>query len=485
MTCTPQVHRGSVRPATLGRLAAVGGRSDRIRIALTAVGSAAAAVLLLLAASVASISPSDGPYRLNVLAEPGLRPGVMVAIALLTVPLVVFVGLCSRVGAPARDRRLSTMRMAGATAGDVTRIAAAETGLAALAGSTLGAVLFLATRSRFGAPRIAEYSVRDDGWMTHERGRTLLLPVDVAIPAWAIAAVVIAIGAGAALAAVFALRNVRISPFGVTRSVPSEPPTRIAAGLFLGGTAGLLVVGASASRLVERFVPFIALSLALFVCCVVGSIMGSASLASAVGRWIAPRTSNPAMLIAARRMVAAPYTSSRGTAAVLLVALIGGAIQGTRVNFLANTDPGDTFYADTFTLIDGVLVVAAMLAVASLLVTSAEAIVERRRTLAVLAASGTPRAVLARAALAEVLIPLVPAVVVASSAGLLASRAFFGTTGHGYDIDGTPVTTPIPIPWERLALLNAGIVAVSIAVTTLSLVFLSRSTRPAELRAAA
>lgn len=478
---------GSPRATTLFRLAATGGSSDHVRIALTAIGSAAAAVLLLTAVSVAFISPEDGPYRLNVLSEPGLRPGVMTAILLLTVPLVVFTGLCTRVGAPARDRRLSMFRMAGATRSDVTRIAALETGLAALVGAMAGAVAYFVGRVFLDGEEVATPSVvPDDGSIRAEQGRSLLLPTDVTIPTWAIAAVLALVAIGAVIASVLALRNVRISPFAVTRTVPSDPPARTAAALFVGGTAGLLLVGASASRFEGRFGPFVLLSFVLFVCCVVGLVMGSASLAFAVGHFVAPRTSRPDLLIAARRMIAAPFTSSRGTAAVLLVALLGGAVQGTRANFLATTDPAETFYANTFALVDGVIAIAALLAVASLLVTSAEAIVERRRTLAVLAAGGTPRLVLARAALAEVLVPLVPAVVIASTAGVLASRAFFGTTATmAYDISGIPETTAIPVPWERLLLLDVGIVAASLAITLLSLVFLSRSIRPGELRAAA
>ena len=472
--------------ATTIQLAASGGRADRVRISLTMIGSAAATAMLLTAASVAFITTNDGPYRLNLLSEPGLRPGVMIAILLLTVPLVLFVGLCSRVGAPARDRRLSMFRMAGATPGEATRIAAIETGLAALVGAIVGVGTFFVGRTFLDGTKLSDYRiVYADGSTGGDRGQTRLLPTDVNVPVWAVIAIVAVIAIGTTAASIVTLRKVRISPFGVTRTVPSEPPTRTAAALFLGSTTGLLVVGTSASRFAGQFLPFVLVSFVLFVCSVVGLVMGSASVASAAGRFLAPRVSRPDLLIASRRMIAAPFTSSRGTASVLLVALIGGALQGTRISFLAYTDPGDTFYADTFSLIDGVLVIAIALAAASLLVTSAEAIVERRRTLAVLAAGGTPRAVLARAAIAEVLVPLVPAVLLASAAGLLASRAFFGTTVSGSDeATNSQTSIPIAIPWERLIVLDAGIVAASIAITSVSLVFLARSTRPSELRAA-
>lgn len=224
--------------------------------------------------------------------------------------------------------------------------------------------------------------------------------------------------------------------------------------------------------------------------CVAGLLGGSASFASAVGRTVAPRTSRPDLLIASRRMIAAPFTSSRATASVLLAVLLGAAVQGTRANFLASQDSADTFYADTFRLLDGVLIVAIALSTANLLITTAEAIVERRRTLAVLAASGTPRPVLARAVLLETLVPLVPAVVLAAAAGMLATRSFFGTSVERFDTfdaDGNSVLVEVgvPIPWERLAVLCGGTIAASVVITALSLLFLGRSIRPSEFRAAA
>jgi len=57
-----------------------------------------------------------------------------------------FLGQCARIGAVHRDRRLAGMRLAGASAAQVRRIAALESGLACLAGSavaTVFSVLFL------------------------------------------------------------------------------------------------------------------------------------------------------------------------------------------------------------------------------------------------------------------------------------------------------------------------------------------------------
>lgn len=493
MTATITQTTGAPSTRTLLGLAAVGGRADRLRIGLTATGAALATVLLLLALSVALIDVGDGPYQLNVLDEPGLRPGVIISLLLLCVPIVVFLGLCTRVGAPARDRRLSAFRMAGATPAETTRIAAYETGIAAVAGSIVGTAVFLVGRVLLDGTSRGVYTVlQSDGAGTYTEqlvGQVRLFPTDVEVPIAAMVAVWAFVGIGATLSSVLALRRVRVSAFGVTRSVPTKPPTRTAALLFAVGTIGLMGLGVASRTLTSLSPLVIAASLLLFVASVIGLLLGTASLSAAVGRFLAPRVSRPDLLIASRRMIAAPYTASRASASVLLVVLIGSAIQGVRSNFLLSTDPAETFYADTFFLLNCVLGVAVALTTANLLITAAEAIVERRRTLAALVASGTPKSVLARAAMMESLVPLVPAVVVASLAGVFASRAFLGTSverlvtfeGNGSD---EYAKFAVQIPWERIAVLGGGTIAASVAITALSLLLLGRSTSIVEMRAA-
>ena len=481
---------GSATSPALLRLAISGGRSDRLRIVLTAVGSAATTTILLTAAAVVFISGTDGPYRLDVLDQPGLRPGVVVSLLLLCVPLVIFMGLCTRVGAPARDRRLAAFRMAGATPGEATRIAALETGTAAMVGSVVGIAVFLVGRALLDTTAAGTFTVtRADGSTQEGSGLVRLLPTDVDVPALVIVMVVAAVTFGATIASVVAMRKVRISPFGVTRRVTTEPPTRSAALLFVTGSVGLIGLGAL-SRTWERNLPMlVGLALVLFVMCAVGILVGSASWSVMAGRLLAQRTSRADVLIASRRMIDAPYTASKAVASILLAVLIGAAVLGTRANFLASQDPADTFYADTFRLLSLVLGAAIVLSAANLLVTTSEAIVERRRTLAGLVAQGTPRVVLARAAILESLIPLVPAVLLACGAGLLAARSFFGTTVErvaSFEPNGSNeyIVIDVPVPWLQLVVLGGGAIAMSVLATALSLTFLNTSTRTGELRTA-
>jgi hypothetical protein len=448
-------------------------------------------VVLLTAASVVFITSNSGPYRLGVLAQSGLRPGVIIALLLLCVPLVIFMGLCTRVGAPARDRRLAMFRMAGATPQEVTRIAALETGLAAVLGSLVGAVAFLIGRVLLDGTTVGRFTMTmADGSTRTEVGASRLLPTDVNLPTLIVAASVLIVALGATIASSIALRNVRISPFGLTRNVPTAPPTTTAALLFLLGTGGLIILGVVNRARAGPLPVIVLVAFVLFVSCVIGLLMGSASLSASVGHLVAPRTSRPDLLIASRRMIAAPYTASRAAASVLLAVLIGSAVLGTRANFLTSQDPTDTFYADTFDLLNILLGAAILLSAANLVITTSEAIVERRRTLATLVASGTPRAVLARAAIMETLVPLVPAVVLATTAGVLASRSLFGTSVDRlatFEVNGgnDQITVDVPVPWAHLLLLGGGAIAISLLATTISLAVLRASTRPSEIRTAA
>lgn len=485
-----------LRPGTLLLLAGTGGRADRLRIALTAVGAASGTLGLLAAATVAATGSTDGPYTSDVLNQPGLHPGVVIALLLLCVPLLLLVGQCSRIGAPARDRRLAAYRMAGGTPRDVVLIAAAETGLAAALGALLGLAIYLVGRVPLDSWRATGATVqRNDGYSRIREPvaeAVRVLPTDV-LPPWPVLVLLTAlIPVGATVAASIALRRVALSPFGVVSATTTRPPRVVPALLFVGGTAGLL----GWDRLVRAFAldsvfATFAVALALFLTAAAGLILGSAAVTAWLGRLLAPRVRRPALLLAARRMIAAPWTASRASTAVLLAVMIGGMVQGARANVLLATDPGDRFYAETFTLINLVLGVAVALAAAGLLVVTAEGVVVRRRTLAALTAAGTPRGVLARSVLAETLLPLLPGVLLAGAAGVLAARGVLGTevilptvSGPG-DEEPVPVTVGVPVPWGDLALLTGGTLLVTALVTGLALLFLRRSTDVTELRAAA
>jgi hypothetical protein len=523
-----------VSPGTLVRLAVTGGRSDTVRVALTALGAALGTITLLAAATVLTIvSPrtaeagDDGTtsegyanldrYTNELLNEPGLRPGVAVALLMLTVPILAFVAQCGKLGAPARERRLAAFRMAGATPRQVVWIAAAETGVAALVGAVAGIGLFLAGRVALDQP---------DG-----RGRRPL-PTDV-LPDWAaFAAVAIGVPLMVTLLAVVALRRVVVTPLGVVRST-SRPAPRPWPGLLIAAGIGIY----AAMEPIERvfftgslpgplFAGLILLGLVLVS---IGVVTGVGWLTHFAGRLLHRFARRPATLLAGRRMVADPWSGSRTFAALLVALLLGAVLAGVHAWTMTEVEanhraikeytaltgepyaPGDdAFYARAYELIDYALLVAVSIAALGLLVALADGIVTRRRTLTALIAGGAPRGVLSRAVVWQVLTPALPAIAIAVSAGIVLPRRLVrqvesGSVGgdicrpaagdpaaacadpgyfeaHRVYIETTPITLDVPVPWQHLSLLGGGAVGAVVAVTAVGLLFVRMSTDVSELR---
>lgn len=490
------------RPGTVLRLAAGGGRSDRVRIALTALGAAAAVLALLAAATVAATGTGDGPYVSALLNEPGLHPGVIAALVLLCVPVLTFTGQCARLGAPARDRRLATLRLIGATPADVRRVGGAETALAATLGSLAGFAVYMGARPLLNDQVIATRSVTrqmpmPDGSLNSAQetvtGPALRLPTDVLPPWWLIVLLVALVPVVAGIAGQLALRRVALTPFGLVRSAQVRPVRALPLVLFVIGTAGMALF----SAVIELLDPsggagqvISVLFLVLFVLSLAGLISGTAALASFIGKTLAPRTGRPALLIASRRLASAPHDASRANAALLAVVMLAAAVQSYRVNLLlATADSGSDVYASAMALVTLTLFVGGIVAALGLLVGAVESVLTRRRTLAALVAAGTPRGVLRRAVLLEVLLPLTPAAVVATAAGALAARGLTGTTiGIGGTViapDGAvvpPTVVKVPVPWVELGTVAALAIALTALLTLAVMPLLARAVNATELR---
>lgn len=112
-----------------------------------------------------------------------------------------------------------------------------------------------------------------------------------------------------------------------------------------------------------------------------------------------------------------------------------------------------------------------LLAGVSMLVMAAEHIRERRRPLAVLAASGVPKAVLGRSILWQVAVPIGLGVVMAVATGIGLAALLLRET-----------YTPMAIDWAGVILMSVGAVALTLVVNALTLPFLKRAMRLTTLR---
>jgi hypothetical protein len=495
-----------MRPAALLRLAVAGTRTDITRIGLTAVGSLLGSLALLAAATVLAVK-QDNRYTNGLLAESGLRPGVATALIMLTIPVLLFVGQCARLGAPGRDRRLAAIRLAGATPGQGRLIAAVESGAATLLGTVLGLTVYLVGRRAFDAP---------------DAQGLRPLPTDV-LPAWpALAAIVLGLPVLAVLVAALLLRKVVVSPLGVVRRTKDRPP-RPWPGLLI--VLGVTVYAGLSPTLqyLDRHavsVPSWSILAALFLGGLAGAIgvaTGAAWISFTVGRILGRFARRPATILAGRRLQLDPWAGSRSLAALLTAVLFGAGAAWVTASFRLQQqlraeddrrmqaltghsyiESNDDFYTRAMQLVGYAILVAGAIAAAGLAVAVITAIVDRRRSLAALTASGVPRSVLGRAVVWQSVFVAIPALVLAMATGLALGRGFAGSevqAGGGSMsycpsepcsqetvVEFPEIRAAIGVPWSDLGVLGGWSLGAATLAGLLGVAFLRSSTSPEELR---
>ncbi|MGW0655977.1 FtsX-like permease family protein [Streptomyces umbrinus] len=433
-------------------------RREWWRVTLTAVGAALATGFGLAAVAVASVEGQvSTPYFHGLLNQPGERAGVVVALLLLWLPVLGFLGQCARIGAVHRDRRLAGLRLAGATPRQVRRIAALEAGLACLLGSAVASV--------FCALLMVN-----------------LLQQQLSLSAWGgFALVAFAVPLLAVLVSVVALRRVVASPLGWVRRVRPRhgrvATLTLVVPAVLMGLAALLIVMRSRGPGAASFPLLVFSAVALTGA---GSVAVAGITARTIGRRLAARTENPAVLIAAERLQADPWATARTNAAVLLVAVVGVGFVGIRQMFLDSVHhpaggrpytPEDVaFYTTGVNLAGAAVLIALLISLGGLAVGTAESLATRRRGLAAQAAAGVPHKVLGRALLLETALPLAPAMLLAGFGG----AAVYITYGGIADAATIPMVVPLLVP--------VAVYAACLLTAATSLPLLRRSVHPAELR---
>lgn len=432
-------------------------RREWWRVSLTALGAALATAFGLAAGVLASLT---GRYRVDMAAglldNPGERSGVIVTLLFLLVPVLGFLGQCTRVGAVHRDRRLAGLRLAGASANQVRRIAALETGVACLGGSLVTTAVFVAfLLSRWHSPAPA-------AWI-------------------AVALVALGVPVLGAAVSVLALRRVVASPLGWVRRTTSGTG-RGPGWVFLGAVALLIVVALVAVAVTNVDAPGYTTSLAPLTFCGAllavgaGAVLLSGAVSRLLGRLLARRTGSPAVLIAAERLRADPWAAARTHAAVLMGAVVGSGYIGVRQALVAqlarydNLAEEDAFYMTGLNFTAAAILIGFAVTLFGLAVGTAESLATRRRGLAAQVAAGVPYEVLGRALLLETALPLAPAVLVGGAGGT--AIAFFYATA---------MSDLTVMPFGALLVPVAVYGACLLAAAT-SLPLLRRTIRPSELR---
>ncbi|MFE9744640.1 FtsX-like permease family protein [Saccharothrix saharensis] len=142
--------------------------------------------------------------------DPILSLLIMVGVVALLFPVLVFVGITTRLAGAERDRRLAALRLVGAGAQRVRRIAAGEALLGAVVGLAVGAALFFAARQFVENVRLLGVSVFV-GDLTPSLPLAVLIAVLVPVMA--------------VVTAIVAMRRTVVEPLGVVRR--TKPVRRV------------------------------------------------------------------------------------------------------------------------------------------------------------------------------------------------------------------------------------------------------------------
>ncbi|MGI5274338.1 FtsX-like permease family protein [Nonomuraea sp. CA-218870] len=232
----------------------------------------------------------------------------LIASVLMVVPLLVFGGAAARLTVVRRDQRLATLRLVGATPGQVVGMTVAEAVIVAFGGAVAGTAAYAAA-----VPLLTRIEIGGGPWYAGD-----LWPHPLLL-AGALVAVPLLVG----LSAVAGLRRVVVSPLGVARR-ETPPGMRVLRVLtLLAVLAAFPLVGLETSATV------IAVAIALTL---LSLNLAGPWVVGLVGRIAAAFARGPALLLAGRRLVDDPRSAWRTVSGVALTGFVAG--------FLGMLSPG-------------------------------------------------------------------------------------------------------------------------------------------------
>ncbi|GGP02347.1 ABC transporter permease [Nonomuraea glycinis] len=232
----------------------------------------------------------------------------LIAGVLMVVPLLVFGGAAARLTVARRDQRLATLRLVGATPGQVVGMTVAEAVIVAFAGALAGTAAYA-----LAVPLLTRIEISGGPWFAAD-----LLPHPL-VPAACLVAVPLLVG----LSAVAGLRRVVVSPLGVAKRETPPAMRWFRALALLAVLAVVPMLGQATS------VTVVAVVIGLAFLCV--NLVGP-WVVGIIGRVTAATARRPAGLLAGRRLVDDPRSAWRTVSGVAMTGFVAG--------FLALLTPG-------------------------------------------------------------------------------------------------------------------------------------------------
>lgn len=335
--------------------------------------------------------------------------GLAVFACALVVPSLITLSVAgAQLGARGRERRLAALRLLGLSSGDVTRMALLDALLQNTVGVVLGWIVALLTRPLWAG--LSFQAVQID-------------PQEMVMPVWLnllIAVVLVLVGVGAAG---WGLRQVRISPLGVSRR-SSRPMVK-------AWRAAAFVVVVIAAVAAGGFFRLGGGVMALFTLAGVVAVLIAAI--NLVGPWVLQTVARlcafapvPAVRTAARRVVADPRATWNRTSTLGVLAFIGGFL--TLMPFSYDPDTAASAAQATFMehsrmdFTTGAIITLGagfVLTATALLITQASATIERAEQTRALHRMGSPTGFALRVMWLETFAPLVASTALGAVVGML------------------------------------------------------------------
>ena len=235
-----------------------------------------------------------------------MRIVLIIGVVVLLFPIAMFIGSAARLNAQENDARLAAYRLAGADPQRVRWIVAWESLLSAVPGAIIGLALFFLTR-----PLAAQVEVNGSAFFTSDFTLDRLSALALLL----VPAVVV----GASLAG---LRDVEISPLGVSRRAERKPVRPVGLLVLLPGFALLWWALGEVERNSDPVLGTMAL-VASIVIILVGVALTGTWLGQTVARIFAATVRSGSALLAFRRIVADPHASFRTVSGVTFAVFAG------------------------------------------------------------------------------------------------------------------------------------------------------------------
>ena len=248
-------------------------------------------------------------------------------------PLLILISTATRLAAARREQRYAAMRLVGATPRQINLIASVDACVGALLGTLLGIGVFEAIRT--GVNDLAVTGAR-------------FFPDVVRPDTTDFAAVLVLVPLASALAALWSLRRVRISPLGTSRRVSPPPPRAwrllpllLGLALFIGPLAFLKPIRPNVSGAGPSSRTITAAEAGVLLI-MVGLVLSGSWLTLQLARMLGRFAKGPAALLAARRLADNPKAAFRAVSGLVLAVLIGTAVGGLVPSTIQGQNTGAT-----------------------------------------------------------------------------------------------------------------------------------------------